>query len=447
MGPSKVATSPLPLSPRSPAQQNVPGRSPFGKALPLRKPSLKEAVPSPQKMASATKAVSQVQPADSPPAAKRRRIEPAEYDIAEQLNHEVERKYVRGKFLGEGTYAMVYKGHLRSDPNHLVAMKRFKINKEMTQQQGIAVDVVREVKYLQELRHENIIGLYDVFSSKDNTISAVIQFCKNGSMEDLIKDHDISYGLADIKSWMGMLLKAVYYCHQNFVLHRDLKPGNILIYEDGTLKLTDFGLARSFAGPREKMTYVTITLWYRPPELLFGATHYSGKVDVWGVGMILAELLIRRPYIAFYDPEKEFEASGNEMGQLGLMNKTLGTPKEENWPGVSKLPLYYLPEPDVALRNKRYFREVFGSLDDAGLDFIRKLMTYDPRHRPTSKECLEDEWWKLEPRPTEPDKLPKKRIVDEKSMAKQIAKEPGAVENGDKFKGVARKLDFGGMKK
>ncbi|KFY14499.1 hypothetical protein V491_06025, partial [Pseudogymnoascus sp. VKM F-3775] len=204
-------------------------------------------------------------------------------DLAEQLNMEEKAKYIKGKKLGEGTYANVYLGTLRSDPTHFVAIKKIKIQAEYTE--GLAPDAVRELKHLQELSHPNIITLHSVFSSRDQNLNLVLEYLPLGDLEMLIKDVEgVRYGAADIKAWMGMLSRAVWFCHANAVLHRDIKPNNLLIAADGMVKLADFGLARAFADPYKQMTSNVITRWYRPPELLFGARHYSGAVDIWAVG-------------------------------------------------------------------------------------------------------------------------------------------------------------------
>ncbi|KFY15206.1 hypothetical protein V492_02162, partial [Pseudogymnoascus sp. VKM F-4246] len=227
-------------------------------------------------------------------------------------------KYIKGKKLGEGTYANVYLGTLRSDPTHLVAIKKIKIQAEYTE--GLAPDAVRELKHLQELSHPNIITLHSVFSSRDQNLNLVLEYLPLGDLEMLIKDVEgVRYGAADIKAWMGMLSRAVWFCHANAVLHRDIKPNNLLIAADGMVKLADFGLARSFADPYKQMTSNVITRWYRPPELLFGARHYSGAVDIWAVGLVFAELLIRTPYLA----------GDTEVHQISLICQAIGTPTEE----------------------------------------------------------------------------------------------------------------------
>ena len=105
-------------------------------------------------------------------------------------------------------------------------------------------------------------------------------------------------------------------------LLQDLKPNNLLIASDGQLKLADFGLARDFADPGHKMTCQVITRWYRPPELLFGARYYSSAVDIWSVGCIFAELMLRIPYLP----------GESDMDQIKTIFRALGTPTEQEWP-------------------------------------------------------------------------------------------------------------------
>lgn len=444
MAPVKVMSSPQPLGPRSPSQQNAQPRSPFNRPLPLRKPSLREAISSPRKHK-----VDEIAPSADSPASKRRRIEvpdgPEQYDPAVQMNKEIENKYEKGAKLGEGTYAYVFKGHLKDDPTHFVAIKQFKVS--TAYKGGINVDTIREIKYMQELRHENIVLMYDVFAEKDNTLNAVIEFASGGNLEDLIQDSSIQYGPPDTKAWMGMLLRAVYFCHRNFVLHRDIKPGNLLLAADGNLKLADFGLARSFGEPRDRMTKHVITLWYRPPELLFGSTHYGGCVDIWSCGMVFAEMMWRRPFAAPDQPLDQIDGPGSSIAELDIIQERLGTITEELWPGVKSLPDYVQFEKTIPPPDKRRLRTAMKDADDASLTFMLKLLTYNPQKRPSAKQCLEDEYWSTEPRPTKTSALPKKRHVNEEKMGEAMAN-PGKIEPQvqEKFKGVARKLDFGTSK-
>ncbi|KAH8646056.1 kinase-like domain-containing protein [Tricladium varicosporioides] len=352
-------------------------------------------------------------------------------DLAEQMNEDEKNKYVKGKKLGEGTYANVYLGHLKSSPSTLVAIKKIKVQKEYTE--GMAPDAIRELKHLQELSHPNIISLKSVFSSKDQNLNLVLEFLPLGDLEMLIKDVEgVRYGAADIKSWMGMLTRAIWFCHENFVLHRDIKPNNLLIAADGEVKLADFGLARSFSDPFRVMTSNVITRWYRPPELLFGAKHYSGAVDIWSVGLVFAELIIRTPYIA----------GDTEVHQVSLICQAVGTPNEDNWPGVSKLPEYTVPEPVNPIRGKDHYLMTFGTAGQEGVDLLMKTLILDPRKRITAREMLEHKWWSSDPKPTKNEDLPKKRGGEAK-IGEDLKRRPGVLDDERGAK-VARKLDFGG---
>lgn len=353
-------------------------------------------------------------------------------ELAERLNDETKEKYVKDKKLGEGTYAIVYLGHLKADPSSLLAIKKIKVNTEY--RDGLSMDAIREVKYLQELSHPNIIALHAVFSSKNQNLNLVLEFLPLGDLEMLIRDSEgIRYGTAEVKAWMGMLGRAVWFCHENFVLHRDIKPNNLLIAADGEVKLADFGLARSFSDPYRPMTYQVITRWYRPPELLFGARFYSGAVDVWSVGTVFAELILRAPFIA----------GNTDVHQLELICSTIGTPTEENWPGVSKLEgfLKYDKTAGVPLRGKDFYLSRFGTVGPVGVDLLMSMLALDPRKRCTARQVLEHKWWSTDPRPTAKEDLPKKGGGPEK-MGEDLKRRGGEIEGGRGDK-VARKLNFG----
>ncbi|KAH6987342.1 kinase-like domain-containing protein [Ilyonectria robusta] len=356
---------------------------------------------------------------------------PVTLDLAEQMNDEEKRKYVKGKKLGEGTYAIVFLGHLRSKPSTQVAIKKIKVQKE--NDQGMAPDAVRELKHLQELQHPNIISLLSVFSSKDQNLNLVLEYLPLGDLEMLIRDTDnVRYGAADIKTWMGMLTRAVWFCHENFVLHRDIKPNNLLIAADGEVKLADFGLARTFADPVTNMTSHVITRWYRPLELLFDAKHYSGAVDVWSVGTVFAELVMRAPYLP----------GNTDIDQVKLICEAIGTPTEDNWPGVTKLSGYAVPA-QHPVRGKDWYEMRFGTVGSDGVDLLMKTLILDPRKRITARQMLEHRWWHSEPKPTRKQDLPKKGGASaEDKMGADLKRRPGVLDD-DRGSKVARKLDFG----
>jgi cyclin-dependent kinase 7 len=337
-----------------------------------------------------------------------------------------------GKKLGEGTYALVFLGHVKADPSVKVAIKKIKVQKEYTE--GMAPDAVRELKHLQELHHPNIISLLSVFSSKDQNVNLVLEYLPLGDLEMLIRDTDnVRYGAPDIKAWMGMLTRAIWFCHESFVLHRDIKPNNLLIAADGEVKLADFGLARSFADPHQMMTSNVITRWYRPPELLFGARHYSGAVDIWSVGTVFAELILRAPYMP----------GNTELDQVRLICENIGTPTDKNWPGVTTLP-EFTTSGDHPIRGRHDYEMRFGVVGSEGVDLLIKTLILDPKQRITAREMLQHPWWHADPTPTRKQDLPRKAGGEEK-MGADLKRRPGRVDE-DRGAKVARKLDFGAMK-
>jgi cyclin-dependent kinase 7 len=345
---------------------------------------------------------------------------------------------LKDKKIGEGTYAIVYLGHLRADPTSKVAIKKIKVNAEY--REGLSLDAIREVKFLQELSHPNIPALYSVFSSKNQNLNLVLEYLPLGDLEQLIRDVDgVRYGTADVKAWMGMLGRAVWFCHENSVLHRDIKPNNLLIAADGEVKLADFGLARSFSDPYRVMTHQVITRWYRPPELLFGARYYSGAVDVWSMGTVFAELVLRVPFLA----------GNSDVHQLELICQFVGTPNDDNWPGVSKLPDYVSFSKDGSqtypVRGRDFYLQTFGTVGPVGVDLLMSMLALDPRKRATAREVLSHKWWSADPTPTRKEDLPKKGGGGEARMAEDLKRRAGELEDGRGAK-VARILDFSTMK-
>jgi serine/threonine protein kinase len=212
-------------------------------------------------------------------------------------------------------------------------------------------------------------------------------------LEAIIKDRRLHLGPADVKSYIRMTLLALECCHANWVLHRDMKPNNLLIGPDGTLKLADFGLARIFGSPDRRMTHQVFARWYRAPELLFGSRAYGGAVDMWGVGCVLAELMSRTPL---------FEGS-SDIDQLGKIFAALGTPTEAQWPGMRALPDFveYVPCGAPPLRAR------FPGASDAAVSLLAGLLTYDPNARLTASAALAHEYFSTGPPPTPAHALPR----------------------------------------
>lgn len=299
--------------------------------------------------------------------------------------------YSKDRKVGEGTYAVVYLGNQISTKRQ-IAIKEIKTGMF---KDGLDMSAIREVKYLQELRHPNVIELVDVFSASNN-LNLVLEFLPC-DLEVLIKDSSIIFKSSDIKAWVLMTLRGLHHCHRNFILHRDLKPNNLLLAPDGQLKIADFGLARLLGNAVEDLSSNVVTRWYRAPELLFGAKHYTGAIDIWSVGIIFAELMLRTPYLAGKD----------EVDQLDVTFRALGTPTEQIWPNVSLLPLYnslrmYAPPSRQEMRNR------FSAATEKALDLLISMTQLDPSRRCDLAQALQHEFFLDLPRPSEPQDLPTK---------------------------------------
>ena len=181
--------------------------------------------------------------------------------------------------LGEGTYATVYKGRNRQT-GELVALKEIHLDSE----EGTPSTAIREISLMKELKHENIVTLHDVIHT-ENKLMLVFEYMD----KDLKKYMDArgdrgQLDHATIKRFMQDLLRGTAFCHENRVLHRDLKPQNLLINTKGQLKLADFGLARAFGIPVNTFSNEVVTLWYRAPDVLLGSRTYNTSIDIWSAG-------------------------------------------------------------------------------------------------------------------------------------------------------------------
>lgn len=191
--------------------------------------------------------------------------------------------YVKSHVLGAGTYSTVYKGTSRLT-NKLVALKEIHLERE----EGVPFTAIREVSLLKELRHNNIITLHDIiYTSK--TLTLVFEYVDR-DLSRYMDECDYQININNVKLFLYQLLRGLKYCHDRRILHRDLKPQNILISRGGELKLADFGLARAKSVPTKTLTDEVVTLWYRPPDVLLGNIEYDTSIDIWGVGCIFFEM-------------------------------------------------------------------------------------------------------------------------------------------------------------
>ncbi|CAM9016005.1 unnamed protein product [Wickerhamomyces anomalus] len=277
--------------------------------------------------------------------------------------------------LGEGTYATVYKGRNRATGT-LVALKEINLDSE----EGTPSTAIREISLMKDLKHNNIINLYDVIHT-ENKLTLVFEYLDR----DLKKYMDVhgNNGALEphvVKSFMFQLLKGIQFCHQNRVLHRDLKPQNLLTNSKGELKIGDFGLARAFGIPVNTFSSEVVTLWYRAPDVLMGSRNYSTSIDMWSAGCILAEMFIGRPL---------FPGGSNE-DQLTKIFRLMGTPNERTWPGVSQLPNY---RPNFNMFIPQDLRTIIPNIDPLALNLLNSLLQMKPENRISAAQALQHPWF------------------------------------------------------
>jgi len=276
--------------------------------------------------------------------------------------------------IGEGTYGVVYKG-VDKATGDVYALKKIRLESE---EEGVPCTAIREICLLKSLKHNHIVRLYDIIHT-EKKLTLVFEYIEQDLKQYL--DQNGLLDLATIQSFMYQLLQAVEFCHSKNVLHRDLKPQNLLISKKKELKLADFGLARCFGIPGTGYTHEIVTLWYRAPELLLGAQHYSTPVDMWSIGCIMAEMVTGYPLF----PGK------TDVSQLAKIFEVLGTPTPKNFPSMTKYPYYSKLSKNYNFqgnsKNKVKFPK-FDLIGKHGLDLLQKLLQFEPSQRVSAHDAL-----------------------------------------------------------
>ncbi|KAF2399674.1 Pkinase-domain-containing protein [Trichodelitschia bisporula] len=277
--------------------------------------------------------------------------------------------------LGEGTYATVFKGRNRQT-GEFVALKEIHLDSE----EGTPSTAIREISLMKELKHENIVSLHDVIHT-ENKLMLVFEY-----MDKDLKKYMDSRGergaldAVTIKSFMWQLLKGIAFCHDNRVLHRDLKPQNLLINTKGQLKLADFGLARAFGIPVNTFSNEVVTLWYRAPDVLLGSRTYNTSIDIWSAGCIMAEMYSGRPL---------FPGTTNE-DQLQKIFRLMGTPSERSWPGLTQFTEYKPNWPVFATQD---LRNILPQIDPIGIQLLTSMLQMRPDMRVSAQDALRHPWF------------------------------------------------------
>ncbi|XP_065189214.1 cyclin-dependent kinase 1-like [Sycon ciliatum] len=277
--------------------------------------------------------------------------------------------YIKIGKIGEGAYGVVYKGQ-HAVTGEIVAMKKIRLT---SASEGVPSTAIREISILKELRHPNIVDLKEVIH-QDTKLYLIFEFL-NTDLKNFLDKHDGDLPTQLVKSYLYQICLGIVYCHSHRVLHRDLKPQNLLVGNNGVIKLADFGLARAFGIPVRIYTHEVVTLWYRAPEILLGSQRYACPMDVWSIGTIFAELVQKRPIFH----------GDSEIDQLFRIFRTLGTATDDTWPGVTKLPDY---KPTFPRWKAQPFSKIVPSLKTEGVDLLQRMLQYDPARRISAKQAL-----------------------------------------------------------
>jgi len=256
---------------------------------------------------------------------------------------------------------------------------------------------------MKELKHENIVSLHDVIHT-ENKLMLVFEY-----MDKDLKKYMDSRGdrgqldFITIKSFMQQLLRGIHFCHDNRVLHRDLKPQNLLINTKGHLKLADFGLARAFGIPVNTFSNEVVTLWYRAPDVLLGSRTYNTSIDIWSAGCIMAEMYTGRPL---------FPGTTND-DQLQKIFRLMGTPSERSWPGISQFPEY---KPNFHVYATQDLRLILPQIDQMGLDLLNRMLQLRPEMRVSAQDALRHPWFQ---------DLPQLQLQQQQQAAQQQQQQMG----------------------
>lgn len=286
--------------------------------------------------------------------------------------------YQKLEKVGEGTYGVVYKAKDLTTGG-VVALKKIRLEAE---DEGVPSTAIREISLLKELDDDHIVKLLNIVHA-DTKLYLVFEFLDvdlKRYMDVVTKQHE-SLSPAIVKKFTKELLGGLHYCHAHRILHRDLKPQNLLIDAHGNLKLADFGLARAFGIPLRTYTHEVVTLWYRAPEVLLGSRHYSTAIDMWSVGCIVAEMIMSGMPLFPGD---------SEIDQIFKIFKTMGTPNETVWPGVSQLPDYKTTFPQWSGTD---LGETVRDVEPFGLELVESCLVYDTAKRISAKRAIIHPWF------------------------------------------------------
>ncbi|CAL5198419.1 unnamed protein product [Lathyrus oleraceus] len=314
--------------------------------------------------------------------------------------------------IGQGTYSSVFRAK-EIETGKIVALK--KVRFDNFEPESVRF-MAREIMILRRLDHPNIIKLEGLITSRLScSIYLVFEYMEH-DVTGLLSKPEINFTESQIKCYMKQLLSGLEHCHSRGVMHRDIKGSNLLVNNEGILKVADFGLANFCnSGSKQPLTSRVVTLWYRPPELLLGSTDYGPSVDIWSVGCVFGEFLVGKPILK----------GRTEVEQLHKIFKLCGSPPDEYWKRT-KLPHVTLFKPQQPYDS--CLRETFRDFPASSVNLLQNLLSIEPNKRGTASSALSLEYFKTKPYACDPSSLPvyppSKEIDakhDEETKRKKIA--------------------------
>ncbi|KAF2654499.1 Pkinase-domain-containing protein [Lophiostoma macrostomum CBS 122681] len=330
----------------------------------------------------------------------------------------------------EGSYGWVSRAR-ESSTGEIVALKKVKMDYK---EDGFPITALREISMLQKARHAHIVDLREVVMGDSfDEVVLVMEFLEHDlkTLQDNMAD---PFGESEVKLLLRQLTSAVSFLHTNHILHRDLKTSNILLNNRGVLKIADFGMARFIPPPHAPLTQLVVTLWYRAPELLLGATEYDTSVDIWSLGCIFGELLHGNPILP----------GANEVEQLSTIFRVCGLPSEKSWPGFWRLPnAKSLKVPRDRETRISPLREALGlhsRTTNTGAGLLEELLALNPESRPDADQVLRHAYFKESPKPIAPEMFP--TFPSKAGLEKRRKRSPHAPRRGDAPALAGKDIDF-----
>lgn len=301
-------------------------------------------------------------------------MSPKRFALSDDEAGEYELADAASDLLGEGTYGQVFKVRAKRS-GRAVALKKIRLD---CSEEGLPSPYLREVALLKELSHENVVELLQVIYTPKKLV--LVFELIDTDLKKFMRSQQNRLEPSVIRSFSRQLCKGLEFCHDHGVIHRDLKPQNLLIDQQKRLKLADFGLARSFSAQHaHKYTTEVITIWYRSPEILLGSVQYSLPVDMWSVGCIIGEMALG----------KALFPGDSEIDTVFRIFRLLGTPTPERWASFPKLPHF---SPLFPRWPERCWAEdaprAQAALGTEGIDLVQSLIIFEPKRRLPARRTM-----------------------------------------------------------